>query len=360
MLVVGDRHRSPRTVLPGPVVGSRDGRVVPVAWLPRPRTGRARPVRRAAARVHARAAGRHGSPLRCLRAQRAAPQFGDLADRMVRVLGHDGGDRVRCHRMTAYERAPRRPRRRRWPAGPALSMYVGHGRPVGWVGYAGLRAHHVDRGRPGLGAGRGGALAAPAGPRAATHRAVVRRDDPAARRRRRGHRRGRPRRAHRQRPLGARASPARSGTVRTIGELVAMVAPHDPAGRRLPAPRRSHRPAPRRPAPGPSPPSPGGGLMTATPVLDRSTVMAVARRAPVAAPDVPRRRRPADAHLVRDLGVDSLAVAGVRGPARVPLRPRPSPTTTGHGSAPSTRSRSTSWPGPAGTRATREPARAAS
>ena len=48
--------------------------------------------------------------------------------------------------------------------------------------------------------------------------------------------------------------------------------------------------------------------MTATPVLDRSTVLAVARlELLVAAPDVPADA-PADAHLVRDLGVDSLGL----------------------------------------------------
>ncbi|MET1060009.1 MAG: hypothetical protein ABWX84_10440 [Nocardioides sp.] len=34
VFVVGARHRSPRTVLPGPVVRAWDGRAVPVAWLP--------------------------------------------------------------------------------------------------------------------------------------------------------------------------------------------------------------------------------------------------------------------------------------------------------------------------------------
>lgn len=48
--------------------------------------------------------------------------------------------------------------------------------------------------------------------------------------------------------------------------------------------------------------------MTATPVLDRTAVLAVARlELLVAAPDVPADAA-SDVHLVRELGVDSLAL----------------------------------------------------
>lgn len=141
VLVVGDRHRSPRTVLPGPVVGARDGRAVPVAWLPDLGPAALGRFAVAAAKVHARSAGRTDLRSVLVLSQRHR-KFGDLADRMVRVLEHDGGDRVRCHRMTAYD-VHRDDLVASMARGPALSMYVGHGRPIGWVGYAGLRAHHV-------------------------------------------------------------------------------------------------------------------------------------------------------------------------------------------------------------------------
>ena len=113
--------------------------------------------------------------------------------------------------------------------GPALGVYVGHGRPVGWVGYAGTRAHHLAdaAARPGQ---------APVG-------AVVSLTCQTASRRRTGlsFAESLPLRGVTAATVGAVTSTLHTGnarwalriarglgTARTIGDLVVMVAPHDP------------------------------------------------------------------------------------------------------------------------------------
>ena len=132
VLVAGSRHRSPRTVLPGPVVLD-DGRPVPVAWLPLVDAASTARFAEAAATVHARASRRLTVAVLGQRLSR----YEDLAGRIARVASAHGPVR----RWTSYDigRSDLVDGLRR---GPALAVYVGHGRSIGWVGYAGLRAHH--------------------------------------------------------------------------------------------------------------------------------------------------------------------------------------------------------------------------
>lgn len=136
VLLVGPRRRAPRTVLPGPVLATAAG-PVPVGWLPD--TGAADLARfaRAAAQVHRRPAGPRTVGVLGQRLGR----YDDLAARIVRILGERAGP-VRVRRWTAYD-LHRDDLVAALGAGPAAAVYVGHGRPVGWVGYAGLRARHV-------------------------------------------------------------------------------------------------------------------------------------------------------------------------------------------------------------------------
>lgn len=148
VLVVGPRNRSPRTVLPGPVVTALDGRVVPVAWLPDTGAGDLRAFATAAARVHARAGrvGGDGHRTFAVLGERQ-PRFDRLADRILWLATEDRTGELSPTRWTAYE-VDRAELARRLGLGPALAVYVGHGRPVGWVGYAGLRAHHLAPAEP--------------------------------------------------------------------------------------------------------------------------------------------------------------------------------------------------------------------
>lgn len=140
ILVVGHHRRSPRTAVPGPFVTSGDGRRVPVGWVP---DCGWEPVRRfadTAARIHerGRAAGR-GRTVAVL-AQRSR-RYRDLSRRIERLLGESGGA-VRPIRWTADELG-RDDLGRGLGYGLSAAVYVGHGRPVGWVGYRGTRAHHL-------------------------------------------------------------------------------------------------------------------------------------------------------------------------------------------------------------------------
>jgi len=146
LLLVGTRRRSPRTVLPGPVLESHDGRWVPVGWLPEVGTASLRKFAEAAAQVHQRAA--EPSPQVMAVLSQWNPKYLNLAHRIEGLLDE--------HRENSAVL--------RWSAdqlirdnlvqglgcGLTAAFYVGHGRPVGWVGYHGMRAHHFhqDTGHP--------------------------------------------------------------------------------------------------------------------------------------------------------------------------------------------------------------------
>ena len=150
VLVVGPRNRAPRTVLPGPVLTTRDGRAVPAAWVPDLGVDALQTFARTAARVHARARSRTSStrpPRTFAVLGERHPRFDRLAERVLRLAREDRSGGLSPIRWTAYE-VDRDELVRRLGRGPGLAVYVGHGRPIGWVGYAGLRAHHLVPGEP--------------------------------------------------------------------------------------------------------------------------------------------------------------------------------------------------------------------
>ncbi|WP_074856792.1 C25 family cysteine peptidase [Nitrosospira briensis] len=135
VLIAGSSRRAPSTVLPGPFVEDRNGRRVPVAWLPLRTPDENRRFAATAARVHRRPA-----------QQVAVALLGQWHPRYLRVT--DRIETLLCDQMPTL----------RWTAdvigredmvqalgsGLGLGLYVGHGRPVGWVGYHGTRRHHFD------------------------------------------------------------------------------------------------------------------------------------------------------------------------------------------------------------------------
>jgi len=143
VLLVGPRARSPRTVLPAPIAMSGE-RAVPVAWLPFTSVADLRIFAAAAARVHGRAPATER--MLAVLGERQ-PRFDRLADRVVRLAREDDTGMLAADRWTAYE-LTREDLAHRLGGGPALAVYVGHGRPIGWVGYAGLRAHHLASPEP--------------------------------------------------------------------------------------------------------------------------------------------------------------------------------------------------------------------
>lgn len=135
VLVVGPRRRAPGTSVPGPVVDAADGRRVPLAWLPD--TGPADLARFAEAAASVR--GRQASvPTVAVLAQRSR-RYRHLAGRIVHHLAEASVD---VCRWTADE-LMRDDLVRGLGLGVGAAIYVGHGRPVGWVGYRGVRTSHL-------------------------------------------------------------------------------------------------------------------------------------------------------------------------------------------------------------------------
>jgi len=229
ILVVGPRNRSPRTVLPGPVVRAPDGRVVPAAWLPATTPADLARFAGTAVTVHGRSGARGGPTARTLAVLgERQPRFDRLADRIVRIARDTAHPAVEARRCTAYELG-REDLVDLLGTGPAIGVYVGHGRPTGWVGYAGLRAHHFTDGT-----GRAGRRPAAA---------VVSLTCKTASRRRTGlsFAEALPLIGATAATVGAVGATVHTANARwalrvardlgessTIGELVAAVAPHDP------------------------------------------------------------------------------------------------------------------------------------
>lgn len=135
VLLAGSARRAPATVVGGPLVADRSGRRVPVAWLPLTCRENNRRFAATAARVQRR-----------VREQPAVAVLGQWQPRYLRVA-----DRIEAllapylHTLRwTGDVLGRDDTVRSLGSGLGLAMYVGHGRPVGWVGYHGVRAHHFE------------------------------------------------------------------------------------------------------------------------------------------------------------------------------------------------------------------------
>lgn len=136
LLVVGSRKRSPRTALPGPVMERGDGTVIPAAWLPDVGAEKLRRFAETAARLHQREAATQ--PFAVL--SQWHPQYLRLAGRIESLLHKQHKPVYRWTSDIVYRDDMARGLR----AGLAAAVYVGHGRPVGWVGYYGTRIQHLQ------------------------------------------------------------------------------------------------------------------------------------------------------------------------------------------------------------------------
>ncbi|HEX9823579.1 MAG TPA: C25 family cysteine peptidase [Actinomycetota bacterium] len=133
-LLVGERRRSPRGALPGPFLAAPGGRLVPAGWLPDAGENLGG-FAEAAARVLAR--GEEAGPVAVL--AQWHQRYLRLADRMEANLA---GTRFPVLRWSA-ERITRDDVADALGLGIGLAVYFGHGRPSGWAGYRGMRAHHL-------------------------------------------------------------------------------------------------------------------------------------------------------------------------------------------------------------------------
>jgi len=146
VLIVGDRRRSPRSVLPGPFLTTPTGRKVPAGWLP---MGHPASLERfvAAATEVQRRSGDPG-PLALV------GQWDDQVTRMVERSLSILRDTPEASRLPVFwwtaDRIIRRDLLAALRIGLGAAMYFGHGRPYGWAGYHGLHTRHLGhaQGRP--------------------------------------------------------------------------------------------------------------------------------------------------------------------------------------------------------------------
>jgi len=135
VLLAGDARRAPATVLPGPFLTDARGRRVPAAWLPLRDAATTRRFAAAAARVQRRAR----QQLAVALLGQWHPRYLRVTDRIAALLGEHAhtlrwtGDVIGREAMVQAV-----------GTGLGLGLYVGHGRPSGWVGYQGVRRHHFD------------------------------------------------------------------------------------------------------------------------------------------------------------------------------------------------------------------------
>ncbi len=136
VLLAGPARFAPSTVLPGPTVVNAGGQVIPAAWFPIKNRYANLRFAATAARVHRR--GRQTSSVALL--GQWHPRYLRLADRIETLLQKE----LPTFRWTG-ERIGREEVVEALGAGLGLALYVGHGRPAGWVGYYGMRAHHFEK-----------------------------------------------------------------------------------------------------------------------------------------------------------------------------------------------------------------------
>ncbi len=144
VLLLHKGRRSPSTLVDGPAVFREDGTAVPIGVVCYTREEQLQHFARAAASVQLRKAYRKTL---AILAQRH-PRYFRVANR-VKEITHSAG-------IASFH----------WPSGEILpgdmikgldsgigsAIYLGHGRPIGWVGYYGVRIHHFEKATEPIGA----------------------------------------------------------------------------------------------------------------------------------------------------------------------------------------------------------------
>jgi len=143
LLVVGDPRRAPRATLPGILARDRGGRPVVLSWVPNLGVAALTRFASTAAEVSTRPAGIGPVALlsqwdrRALFVVRRTERFFERHGSVPFVRW--SGERI--HREALLDALG---------SGPGVALYAGHGRSIGWSGYASIGARHVRNlsGRP--------------------------------------------------------------------------------------------------------------------------------------------------------------------------------------------------------------------
>lgn len=134
VLVIGKKAYSPSTVLPGPFLFFQHTKI-PAAWLPLQKEDDIHTFIQTLKKVHHR---KKSVPGMALLAQ-WHPQYLRLTQRMTDLLE----DQIPVFKWTG-DVITRENVVHALGSGLGMGIYFGHGRPVGWVGYYGMRSHHFE------------------------------------------------------------------------------------------------------------------------------------------------------------------------------------------------------------------------
>lgn len=135
---VGAPRRSPRTILKGPVVLRVDGTAIPIGYLPERNMASLRLFAETAAKVQLRESSKQPVALLGQRHKK----YIRLATRIETILKENKG-RTPPYRWTS-DLLLKEEMLKGLRSGMGLALYFGHGRPIGWVGYYGIRKHHFE------------------------------------------------------------------------------------------------------------------------------------------------------------------------------------------------------------------------
>lgn len=136
VLLIAPSRRAPRTLTDSPLITRPDGLQIPIGLLMPKHPEELEVFAQAAAKVHLQ---QKAFPSLALLSQRH-PRYKRLGERIEKILAPHR-DRIPVFNWSS-DLVFQEDMIKGLAGGLGTALYLGHGRPVGWSGYAGLRAHH--------------------------------------------------------------------------------------------------------------------------------------------------------------------------------------------------------------------------
>lgn len=136
VLLIGDARCFPKNALKYPFIQTMEKKKIPIAWLPIRNSKDLLTFSKTINEVH----GRKQEQCAIALLSQKHPRFVRIVDRMSTIL--------KTPNLLPYKWSSdlllRESMIEGLESGLGLATYFGHGRPIGWVGYYGLRSHHFE------------------------------------------------------------------------------------------------------------------------------------------------------------------------------------------------------------------------
>ena len=136
VLLIGDAKCYPKNALKYPFVQTLEKKKIPIAWLPIRKGDDLLTFSKTVDEVHGRTQDQCAIALLSQR----HPRFIRIVDRMSTILETPS---LQSYKWSS-DLLLRESMIEGLESGLGLAAYFGHGRPIGWVGYYGLRSHHFE------------------------------------------------------------------------------------------------------------------------------------------------------------------------------------------------------------------------